>query len=459
MIRSLLLFLFFGGFFAPVNNTAKRFRPIQKTFPLVWKSKVGAACFRGNILMDSSQIIFGSNGNNFMDFGLSDNLSGLYFINPKNGKIKKHVHGNKFGDMDVNGVLLYQDKLYYGNDNEEFICSSRNGDILWRLPTSGDIEHEPMLIKGNKGNMIVYATESGEACAIDPVSGKKYWSYFVPDFNGWKPGNNRAIFKVKSYFSNTQTFFTKPLIADLDRDGTDDLVYLTYDDAIIAINGKTGKRQWSRESPNAAFDYVMNNIGDKKNPIFTLTETAWDSANNYKYNMLFINAKGDVIRKKSLDEKNQPMGLNSLATSDGKILYSQENAILMASASGRLKTINRERNFKTTNYREDSVIESRNGSGALIAQTIFSYKGNDQCIMLLNQRDRAFYENGFIEIISLDSKKVLGTWQLPDASELAPVIGDANKDGILDVLINTYDGYLYCYSLGVPASNIKYTKK
>jgi hypothetical protein len=175
--------------------------------------------------------------------------------------------------------------------------------------------------------------------------------------------------------------------------------------------------------------------------------------------MLYINAKGHVIREHSLDEENHLLGLNRLQTPDGKILYSQENAILMASVSGTFKKINRERNFKTTNYLGDSVIDSRNGSGALMAQTIFSYKGNDQCIMVLNQCDRAFYDKGFIEIISLDSKKVLGSWQLPAPSELAPVIGDANKDGMLDVLINTYDGYLYCYSLGVPASNIQYSNK
>jgi len=314
MIRSLLLFLLFGGLFGPVKDSAKRFRPIEKTFPLIWKSKVGSACFRGNILLDSSQIVFGSNGNNFMDYDLYDDLSGLYLIDSKNGKIKKHVHGNKFGDMDVNGVLSYQDKLYYGNDNEEFICSSKNGDILWRLPTSGDIEHEPMLISSKKGNMIVYATETGEACAVDPASGKKYWSYFMPDFNGWKPGNNRTIFKVKSYFSNTQTFFTKPVIADLDRDGNDDLVYLTYDDAIIAINGKTGKSQWSIKNPKSVFDYVISNMGDKKNPIFAVKQTTWDSTNISKRSMLFINAKGYVIQEKSLDDKNHLFGLNSLQT-------------------------------------------------------------------------------------------------------------------------------------------------
>lgn len=455
MIRPLLLFLFFGGIFAPVNNTAIRFSPIQKTFPLVWKSKVGAACFRSNVLFDSSQIIFGSNGNNFMDFNLYDKLSGLYFINPKNGKIMKHIHGNKFGDMDVNGVLSYQDKLYYGNDNEEFICSSKNGDILWRLPTAGDIEHEPMLISSKKGNMIVYATETGEACAIDPVSGKKYWSYFIPDFKGWISGNNRAIFKVKSYFSNTQTFFSKPVIADLDKDGTEDLVYLTYDGAIIAINGKTGKKQWSNIKLKGLFDYVFSNIGDKKNPIFAVFETTWDSANNYKQSMLIINVKGHVIREQYMDEENRIFGLNSLQIRDGNTLFCTKNSILMVSVSGNVKKIYRERKFKTTNYDGNSVIESRNGSGALIAQTVFSYKGNDQCIMVLNQHDGAYFENGFVEIISLDSKKVLGTWQLPTGSELAPVIADVNMDGNLDMLISGYDGYLYCYNLGISASTIQ----
>ena len=92
----------------------------------------------------------------------------------------------------------------------------------------------------------------------------------------------------------------------------------------------------------------------------------------------------------------------------------------------------------------------------IISQTIFSYKGNSNCIFVLNQHDDAFLGNGFVEIISLDSKKILGTWQIPSASELAPVIADVNTDGTLDVLISGYDGYLYCYNLEIPVKNIQY---
>jgi outer membrane protein assembly factor BamB len=248
-------------------------------------------------------------------------------------------------------------------------------------------------------------------------------------------------------------------VADLDKDGTDDLVYVTYDRKIIALNGGTGKKEWIRDLPQRIYDYTISNVGDKKNPVFVVNETTWDSTNVYRHNMLFINAKGHVIRKKSLSQDNCQYGLNSLHTPDGMTVSCLQHSILLTSVSGKFNKINRKRNFSSTNYNGDSVVESRNSDGALLAQTIFSYKGNNQCIMVLNQRDGAYYEKGFVEIVSLDSRKVLGSWQLPAASELAPVVGDINMDGTLDVLINAYDGYLYCYSLGIPASNIQYTNK
>ena len=455
MIRISLILLFIGGLFSQYNESPKLFSPIQKTFPLIWKAKVGAACFRGNILLDSNQVIFGSNGYSFMDYTFYDNLSGLYFLNSKNGKILKHVNGNNLGDMDINGVLLYQDKLYYGNDNEEFICANRNGDMLWRIPTSGDIEHEPILIKSQKINLIVYATETGEVCAIDPSNGNKYWSYFTPDFQGWKPGDNRAIFKVNSYFINTQSFFTKPAVADLNKDGTSDLIYVTDNGNLIALNGKNGTLLWNRII-KGVYDLTISNIGNQDNPLFAVKEILWDGSYYNKRNMLFINAEGQVIREHALEEDMFRFGLNSVHTLDGMTVFCFKNSLYMTNASGYFEEINRTRNYKIIDYKGDSVVRSRNSNVSVISQTIFSYKGNSNCIFVLNQHDDAFLGNGFVEIISLDSKKILGTWQIPSASELAPVIADVNTDGTLDVLISGYDGYLYCYNLEIPVKNIQY---
>ncbi len=79
---------------------------------------------------------------------------------------------------------------------------------------------------------------------VEPASGRTVWTYYIPDFNGWKPGDNRFVFKVGSFFSDTYAFYTKPVVADLDLDGVKDLVYAANNNRVYALNGKTGKALW-----------------------------------------------------------------------------------------------------------------------------------------------------------------------------------------------------------------------
>ena len=95
---------------------------------------------------------------NFMDYQLTDKKSRVYHIDRRTGKIRKHFGNEVIGDMDVNGILEWNDRLYITNDNEELMCTSIDGNVIWIKPASGDIEHEPVLIKGKNGNYIVYAT-------------------------------------------------------------------------------------------------------------------------------------------------------------------------------------------------------------------------------------------------------------------------------------------------------------
>lgn len=457
MIRILLILLTITGFLAPEIKKPDEFTSIEKKFTLHWKTKVGRACFRSNVVARGDQLIFASNGDRFMDIHLYDKASGIYMLNRKNGEISKKIGDGYIGDMDVNGVLLYNDKIYYGNDNEEFICSSTNGDIIWRNPASGDIEHEPILIVANGKKMIVYASESGEVCAVNPETGKKVWSYFTSDFNGWKPGDNRSIFKVKSYFSNSQSFYTKPEVADLNNDGVEDLIYNTYDRKIIALNGKTGVLLWKRDLPKRLYDYDITNVGNKNNPVLAVKEVSWDSTDVYKRSILYLGKKGEIIHEITINQDGYSFGLNSLHTPEGKTVFSLTDSILITDLQGKKDIFSRVRNYRTVNYRDDSVTETRNDRMALFAQAVFKYKGHSNCILLLNQRDGAYFEKGFVEIISLDSKEIIETLQLPSGSELAPVIADINMDGSLDLLISGYDNYLYCYNLGIKNSDLKFT--
>ena len=103
-------------------------------------------------------------------------------------------------------------------------------------------------------------------------------------------------------------------------------------------------------------------------------------------------------------------------------------------------------------WEKKKITVSRNSSDPIIANRTFAYAGNPNCVAVLNQNDELFLKTGFIEVISLDTKKVIKRLQLPSSSEFAPVIEDVNKDGRLDLLVNCRDGNLYCFDLKVPVN-------
>jgi hypothetical protein len=76
-------------------------------------------------------------------------------------------------------------------------------------------------------------------------------------------------------------------------------------------------------------------------------------------------------------------------------------------------------------------------------------KGHPRCVALLNQRDYLHMKYAVLEIVSLDDGSVLKRYSIPENSEMPPLIKDVNKDGFLDLLINAYDGSLYCYNMKI----------
>jgi outer membrane protein assembly factor BamB len=422
------------------------FSPIEKSFPLKWKTKIGIASFKTNVIFNNGTLIIGSNGSNFMDFNGYDKQSGVYIINRKTGGIIKKIGGEELGDMDVNGTLFHNNKLYFGNDNEEFLCTNLDGKVLWRNPASGDIEHEPALISNKNKQYIVYATESGEVKAVDPETGLKIWNYYTPDFKGWKPGDNRMIFKVKAYFSNTNSFFIKPLLVDLNMDGVNDLLYVTYDEKIFAINGNDGKLLWKKSVDG--LNFMIANIGTQNEPLIFVTHSVYNS-NDIRLNKFdIINRKGNTVKQQIFGSNDYVSGLNTLNIDNGKIMFACRDSIMLIDKVGNYTTIPRTLIFDYVMYNGDTSKENRNGYDPLLANKTFLYKGLKSALVLY-QRDYANSNIGFIEIVSIDQGKVLERYALPSASEMPPVIDDIDMDGKLDLLISGFDGYLYCYSLNI----------
>lgn len=428
------------------TNPGIAFPKIENNLSLIWKIKTGAASFRSNAITRPGQLIIGSNGSAFMDYNLIDKLSGVYLINSRNGSLQKRVGHELLGDMDVNGIVLYKGRLFFGNDNEEFLCTDLNGKQIWRNPTSGDIEHEPVLLKTPEKTAIVYASEAGEVKAVDPDTGNPIWSYYLPDFNGWKPGMNRSIFKVKAYFSNTQSFYTKPLVYDCNRDGYMDLVYLTFDQKLICLNGKNGKLLWSKTdihgiscSPllhrSGGVDYILCTGGEYKD------NSTWINF------VCFIRPDGQTDRIIPLNSNEYSMSLNEIKLTNGSLLLADNKNIIELDNNGNITTWEHSLYVINKYFDGKEVKETRGVRDPLFGDSIFSYRGNEHCIVLLSQHDSAQWEKGFIEIISLDTKEVIERFQLPAASEFPPLIKDINGDGKLDLLVNCYDDYTYCYQL------------
>lgn len=432
----------------------ERFTPVQNKFPLLWKAQIGNASFRTNPLFTNNEILIGSNGKDFIDYTLRDNTSGVYKINRMSGKITGHYGNDEvIGDLDVNGILAYNNRYYFGNDNDEFICMDISGKTLWTNFTSGDIEHEPVLININKQHAIVYATETGEVRAVKPEDGKTIWEYYTPDFKGWKPGDNRSVFKVKSFFKNTTDFFTKPLITDLNKDGVNDLVYMTYPNEIYAINGKNGQLFWKKD--NKEEKIVVVELLPKPQGEWIFVAAANTYRDDYKYNgqIYLMNKKGEVKKIADTPEQDGRFGLNITFNGPNEILLTSYNNLYRIKDLKDIETIDRTIMYEREYTWSSEKIHHRNSHDAQIADKIFKYKHHSKCILILNQYDRAFNEYGYIEIVSLDENKVIERLELPGNTEMKPIIADTNKDGMLDLLVNCrYNGGLFCYNLNIPVS-------
>jgi len=426
------------------NHDNVSFTPIEDVFPMHWKATMGNVTFRTNYVMTPNEIIIGSNGSRYMDYNLRDEKSGVYVINRKNGKILKHFGNDVIGDMDVTGIVIHNNHIFYGNDNEEFVCATKEGKEIWIKPASGDIEHEPMLIYNEKKPMVIYATESGEVRAVHPETGNTIWQYFTPDFSGWKPGDNRAAFKVKSYFSNTASFYTKPARADINNDGTDDLVYATRTGEIYALNGASGKLIW-RKNHVAAYAIAKN--PNTKNS-FVCVGTSNKPEDDPATYLFTLNARGETSPLTKIN--NEYFSQLSIYFNSNETLINTEEYLYVFHQNKKIDSIDRKMIIrKKDSWNNTEYDENRNASGMLFSNRSFTYRNYGKCILNLVQYDRNNYNKGFVEIISLKDNKIVDRLQLPYDSEMNPSIEDIDKDGKLDLLINCRDGNLYCYNLGV----------
>ena len=439
-----------------VSNSKKHYQSDQ-VFDKMWDVDIGNMSYRSNFEMVDNHLYVGSNGNYFNDWHTWDEKSGVYKINLNNGQIKTKFADGEMGDMDVNGLLYYNRNLFFGNDNDEFLCTDLDGNLIWRIPVSGDVEHEPTLIKRKNGNIIVFATEVGEVRAVSPKNGNTVWNYFHPKFDGWKEGNNRFIFKLKTHFRSGYIFFNSPTIADFNRDGVMDLVYNGYDKTILnGINGKVIKN-YSIDRQDTLFSNVSDSyhdpisLGKGKNTKILSPEYIMGSDDDEKRIMIY-DQNGNIINQLSVKKPERfkdfsywyltPKKLNNneVAFISDEIIHIYNSKDNKFSKIQNFNSITKEKSEYGDyyNYRSNFY-----GIVEILSNKINTEKGLCRLIKWESYKD---WKHAIIKVFSVNDNKELLTISLPSTAEGPMLVRDINGDGKEELLVEC-DGRLICYDI------------
>jgi outer membrane protein assembly factor BamB len=424
--------------------------------PVNWSIPIGNVSFRTNIDFLESNLVIGSNGVNYMDYFI-DKGNGIYILDPKTGKIQMNFSNEKFGDMDVNGVLIYDNKIYFGNDNDEIICADKNGKILFRQDASGDIEHRPILIKKSNEDQIIFAMETGEVRSINPINGKINWSFYHPDFEGYKANDNRTAFKLKMHFYSGEKFFVEPKVIDINKDSIDDLVYNSDDSEIYAINGKNGKliTRIVTERTEQYYGVFLPSLYRTTPFVFMFNGESFfmipfechfdDDDKNVRSltEFRFYNLSGKEVKRVKM-KQGMTFGL-------GRQL---ENRVFF---SGHLIDFSKGMdNYEIVLYKQEQI-------GLMHPPRISKERINingDECIVMSyewgmdkGKHDKDDY-NTDLCVFNISKKKFEKIVHFQTSSEFNPILGDFNQDNKIDVIIGCHNGMLYNFDLGYPITSI-----
>ncbi len=256
-----------------------------------WSTYIGLTTFRTNFKLYNNWIIIGSNGDHVNDPMYMDENAGVKIVDLKSGEIVKTLEEGEFWDTDVNGIEVVGDKLYFGNDNEEFFCYNlKSLTEEWSIRTSGDIECAPALsdINGDGIKELIIATEAGEISALNAKDGKYLWTYRVPGFEGYASSNTNIVaFKIFTTFRTAGThFYTTPLMDDVNNDGIKDAIISSGDHYTYCVNGKTGALIWRVEGGEYTHEIIKYNghyLVQTNENIFNNEETEQYSSWDFDY--------------------------------------------------------------------------------------------------------------------------------------------------------------------------------
>ncbi|GAB4126624.1 MAG: hypothetical protein OHK0045_01560 [Raineya sp.] len=433
---------------------AQNIQKIEEVFPMKWKTYIGQTTYRSNILFHQGKIWLGSNGNT-LERSANDENDAVFVLDTKNGQILSKIKpiskpdDTEIPDFDVNGIAIEGNKLFFGTDYKTLYCyDTEKKEFLWQYHTPsdaaggnyGNIESCPLLVELNgDGESDVVITVRGKGVvAVNGKTGKPLWLNILSQAEG--------------------AFLTSPCAIDVNKDNIPDIItggwsteYASY---LYALDGKTGKILW------------QFNLGSglKSSPsiIHKGKKTAILVATTYSIvYMVGLNGKVLYAINLSMPEEapffggisglfaspiltpNETLGIGTSwwsSEQDGLWISHLQKAMLKEESrstwegAGSIKMVDKAHSkFFSANRISASAVVAQisNKNWQIIVPT---EKGK---LMIYDEKNR--------------SMQIL---LLPAGSETTPFVGDIDGDGKLELLLATYDGYLYCYGLSLKKAKV-----
>lgn len=448
MIRNLLNFFCFLSLCNLLQ--AQTIQKIEEVFPLRWKTYIGQTTYRSNIILHQGKIWIGSNGNT-LEQNANDENDAVFALDTKTGNILAKVPSpkpsdtNDLPDLDVNGIALEGNKLFFGTDSKMLFCYDiEKKQFLWQYNTPtdaagdtyGNIESCPLLtdLNGDGESDVVITVRGKGAVAVNGKTGTPLWVNILSNDSG--------------------AFLTSPCSVDVNADSTPDIITGGWNSTsserqsyVYALDGKTGKILWQyplgsglKSSPSivqkgeksailvASTYSIVHLIGLDGKLLYAVNLNMPEQAPFY----------GGIsgLYASPVLSPNETMGIGSSWWSsneqDGFWITHLKNAPLRKEENLRIVDKSVSKFFPANRVSASAVVAQINSKNWQLA--VPTEKGK---LLIYDEK-----------------KKTMQTFALPAGAEATPFVGDIDGDKKLELLISTYDGNLYCYQLPLKKAKV-----
>ena len=408
-----------GQFTASMRPSQQKRTPPMQPFQLRtslkprWTAKVGKTTFRTTMAQVGDAIVIGTHGATLE--GKDERSDGVHVLDAKTGRPRRLIAAPGKGDLDVGGIAIDGDRVYFTTDSGLVVAATLAGKVLWQSALRGKVRPAPALadLRGNGKVDVVVGDEEGLLNALDGATGKPIWT--APT------GRNEY---------DAQGFIGAAAITDVDGDGRDDVIAGARDGIMAAYRGQDGKPIWQMQGGSGihASPLVLDADGDGRREVLA----AWSYSN-----VMLLDARTGRERWSQWIEQDGG-GIEGLFGTPTPLPGGPRGAVLIAPTSwwdkedGIVGVVPELRDFHSTERRVTSsgVVTDLDGDGVLEA-----ILGTEAGKVLALHAD-----GGRAELATLKG-----------GVEATPMLADVDADGRYELLVAANDGTLHCFATGSTA--------